>query len=88
MQVTFEILDSDGTALPDTIAVNMDQPPSPGDQIVLTGPEGSVAYRVRRQSWQIEVRANAVGDVVGHNFQLESDEERVTGRTKRPKPLA
>ncbi len=73
MQITLEIIDPTNAAQSRTVTVAMDQVPEPGDQIILADSYGTTAYRVRRQSWHIEVRREIYGEVTAHRVQIEPD---------------
>jgi hypothetical protein len=73
VQITLEIPDPTNTEQSRTVTVAMDQTPEPGDQIILADSYGSTAYRVRRQSWHIDVRREIYGEVSAHRVQLEPE---------------
>lgn len=87
MQITLEIPDPTNAAQSRTVTVAMDQAPEPGDQIILSDSYGTAAYRVRRQSWHIEVRREIYGEVSAHRVQLELDAPPdAPAPTPAPKP--
>jgi hypothetical protein len=99
VQITLEIPEPANADQVRTVTVAMDQPPERGDQIILADAYGSIAYRVRRQSWHVEVRRDIYGEVTAHRVQLEPDVDppalaaaaapaAAATRAKRAKPAA